>query len=577
MEDQLTGRAGGAMSGSPTATVDKVEGPPTAAVGVMRRWRRVPTVVWAITGLHVTLMLLCSVLYPPFTGYDETWHVDMAWSYYQGNGIYGPGERSIDRGVEIAVDSVQVPPPKVPYAEAPITPRGQRLSFGDMSDGQPIAYPVPNQMVQHPPLYYVIEAGLLHAVPGGGNLPYDQQVWLLRLFSMLMMAPVPLLFWATTRRLVGDGPAPVLAALVPVTIPGLSRLGGSVNNDNLLILLFTALLYVLVRVVTGDLRKRTGLLVGVLGTLALLTKGFALVLPMVIVAAYGAAWLRHGRRPLAPAGIAALVTGILGGAWWVRNLVLYGAVQPSGLGPHWSAQVAGAPRPGGTVAAFVPGFFRRLVARMWGAFGLPDEPHLHEWVVDGWFSLVVIGALVGVGYGISRDDRRGRLAAAVFLLPAVGILGIVFAGSLSAFLFNQRYAGVQGRYLYPSLVGLAALAAWGWCRLAGRGARFLPLVVTLAGLATQAWAWSLLLIAWWAPRTGGDDLARLRQALGGVLRWSPWPQSLTLVPFVLVVLLSLAVLGLVARGALRPSMYSMPPITRDQGSIPADGVVARRS
>jgi len=575
VEKQLTGGAGSTGSTPQPTTVGDVDEPSAAVVGMVRRWRRVPTIVWAITGLHVTLMVLCSVLYPPFTGYDEAWHVDMTWSYYQGNGVYGPGQRLMDRGIEVAVESVQTPPPKVPYADAPILPRDQRLSFGELSDDRPVTYPVPNQMVQHPPLYYAVEAGLLHAIPGSENLPYDQQVWLLRLFSILLMAPVPLLCWATARRLVGDGPAPVLAALVPVTIPGLSRLGGSVNNDNLLILLFTALIYVLARVVTGDLRKRTGLLVGVLGTLALLTKGFALVLPVVIAAAYGAAWLRHRRRPLAPVGIAALVIGAFGSAWWVRNLVLYGAVQPSGLGPYWTAQIAGPSRPGGTATAFVPGFFRRLVARVWGGFGLPDVPHLHERVVDSWFILLVVGALIGVGYGIGRDGRRGRLAAAVFLLPIVGILGIVFTGSLDAFLFNQRYAGVQGRYLYPGLAGLAVLAAWGWCRLAGRGARFLPLVVALAGLATQARAWMLLMISWWAPRTDGYGVAALREALGGVLRWSPWPHKVTLVPFVLFVLLSLAILALSVRGALRQSTLSASPVTRDPGRpVLLDGAAA---
>lgn len=536
-----------------------------------RWWHRVPAVVWAITGLHIALMVMCTLLYPPFTGYDESWHVDMTWSYYTGHGVYGPGQRLLDRGVEQAINTVPTPPPATPYADAPIPPRGQRPSFRGLDDGRPTAYRVPNQMVQHPPLYYVVEAGLLHAVPGGGGLPFDRQVWLLRMFSMLMVAPMPLLVWATARRLVPDGRVAVLASVLPVTIPNLSRLGGSVNNDDLLILLGSVLLYLLARVVTGDLRKRTGLAVGVVCALAMLTKGFALAFPAVIAAAYGVAWLYHRRRPLAPVGVAALVIGAVGTPWWVRNVVLYHAVQPSGLGPVWYARVVGHARPGARIQDFVPGFFQRLGMRTWGGFGLPERPALPQPVVDTWFVLVVLGALIGIGYGIGRGRRGGRLAATVFVLPSILILGIIMAGSLSGYLYNLRYAGVQGRYLYSTLGVLGVLAAWGWSRLAGRTARYLPLLVTVAGLLTQAAAWTLLLRGWWAPRNGVPGPTRIRLALGGVLRWSPWPEGATFVPFVLVVVLSLLVLGLVVRLAFRSSDGRLEPHPADDPSsmVPA--------
>ncbi|HEX5493563.1 MAG TPA: hypothetical protein VFX70_03185 [Mycobacteriales bacterium] len=159
----------------------------------------------------------------------------------------------------------------------------------------------------------------------------------------------------------------------------------------------------------------------------------------------------------------------------------------------------------------------------------------------------------------------------------MAILGIVFTGSLSAFLFNQWYAGVQGRYLYPSLVGLAVLSAWGWCRLTGRGARLLPPLVVLAGLATQAGAWALITIAWWAPRTDVHGVTRLRRALDGVLRWSPWPTAATLVPFALVVLMSLVVLGLAAWGAVKPTARTGAPMSGEMGRPALPGGAADSS
>ncbi|HEX3814850.1 MAG TPA: hypothetical protein VHX59_18605, partial [Mycobacteriales bacterium] len=50
-------------------------------------WRP-PLLVWVITGLFISLMTMCTFLYPAFTGYDEPFHVDMTYSYYNGNGFY---------------------------------------------------------------------------------------------------------------------------------------------------------------------------------------------------------------------------------------------------------------------------------------------------------------------------------------------------------------------------------------------------------------------------------------------------------------------------------------------------------
>lgn len=515
---------------------------------------RVPRFVLAVTALHIALMAMVSFLYPPFTGYDETWHVDMVVSYYNGNGVYGPGERLLDRGVEVAADGVQVPPPATAYSQAPTDARGDRGSFRDVNDGEATEFRQPNQMVQHPPLYYLTEAALLRLVPGSGNMPYDQQVWLLRLFSILMVAPLPVLCWATARRLVGDGAVALTAAAVPVTIPGLSRIGASVNNDNLLILLVGLLTVCLAQVVTGDLRRRVGLAVGVLATLALLTKGFALVLPVVVAAAYAVAWFRYRRNPLVPAGIAAGVMAV-GAAWWVRNLVVHGAVQPDGVGDVWIKIIEGPERPGATVTDFVPKFFPLFTDRFWGGFGLIDDPKLAQWITTGWMLLLVAGLVAGVAYGIG--GRWGRAAAAFFVLPALLVLAVILYGALSAYLYNFRLPGVQGRYLYPMLPGVVAVAALGWCRLARRWQAALPLAVLTAGLLTQAGAWKLLLDRWWAPRPSlGSEKSQLREALGGVSRWSPWPSVVTFTPFVLVVALSLLVLTLAARyltRAVRPA------------------------
>jgi Predicted membrane protein (DUF2142) len=519
-----------------------------------RRWyRQVPGLVWAITGLHVALMAMTSILYPPFSGYDETWHVDMVWAYYNGDGVYGPGERLLDRGLEVAGNGLPRPdsPTQSRYGLAPVEPRGQRESLDELDDGTPTKFTTPNQMVQHPPLYYAGEAAVLHLLPDYRDLPYDQQIWLQRLLSILLVAPLPILAWAAARTLTADRTAPLVAAALPVTLPGLSRVGGSVQNDDLMILLVGLLTLVMAKVLAGDLRRRTGLAAGALAGLACLTKGFALVLPVFVTAVYAVAWLRHRRRPLTPWALAMAGCAAISGWWWVRNLVLYDAVQPNGLGPYWAARIERqGSSTGGTTGEFVTGFWDRFASRMWGGIGYPDNPALVEWLTWAWLLLLLVGAGLAVAHGLR--GRWGRAAAFTLTLPWLLIVGMLFVSAHDAFLQNRRLPGIQGRYTYPALVALAVLFAIGACWAARRQARWLPLAVLTAGLLTQAYAWLLLADSWWLlPPDGQPGIQTARETFTRILYAAPWPKLLSALPFLLVPVLSLLVLALAVRHAVR--------------------------
>jgi 4-amino-4-deoxy-L-arabinose transferase-like glycosyltransferase len=516
--------------------------------GTRGRWARPPALVWVITALHVALMVMCTFLYPPFSNYDEHWHVDMVQAYYDGNGPYDPGERTTDRGVQQIVRLVPVPKPATAYSEVPLPDRGDRSSVDDLQDGQPSGNPVPNQMVQHPPLYYLLGAGLLHVVPGGDDLPFDWYIAVLRLLSIAMMAPLPLLAWATARRLLGDGPLAVAAAVVPLTIPNLARVGASVNNDNLLTLLASALMFVLAGVLAGDLRKRTGLLAGILLGLALLTKGMALGLPPVVLAAYVVSWLRHRaplRTVLPPLGIAALAS-LIGAWWWVRNVIVYGTVQPSGLPREWVLRTHPPLSPGESPREFAVTFADQYTLRFWASIGLPDVPRLPVPLSRAWLVVLAIGILVGLAIGLK--GRFGRATLGVLVLPAVLITAIVAAGSYNGYQDFGRVSAAQGRYIYCAVTALAVVAVVGWGRLDPTRGRLLTVVLLVAGLATQVVAWRLILLSWWAPRVPQlDGIERLRGAFVGVFRWSPVPRPVTIAVFAAVAVLSLVVVALAAR------------------------------
>lgn len=501
--------------------------------------KRVPAVVWVLVALNGALLSVYALLFPAYTGFDEPQHVDMTLHVLRGETWPwpGPGELPLSRGVAESSNPVYYGPLSGhPYTKDPLPDRGKRLTIGELDRIPPPAVQnYPNQMVQHPPAYYALGALVLKAWPGGvDNMPYDQVVGVLRLLSIVLMTPLPLLIWAAARRLAQHSTA-VAAAAMSVGIPGLTRVGANVQNDDLLILATSALLVGLVRVVTGDLTRRTAVFVGLFTALALFTKGFALVLPIVVVAAYAV----HRRAGVKPGLSALAVGGVLGGPWYLMNLIRFGKLQPEGLGAKANLQffgkADGKPHP---LSGYVHQVSNSLVRRFWGAIGIPDSPSLPLGLA--WALTIAITVLIVVAVARSRG-RRQQLG--VLLLPIPLMLVIVVVGSHHWWAINGKLPGVQGRYLYPGLLGLLIVVAMGLTSLLRSRRNLAPLVAIAAAFVLQAWALVIMLRTYWVP---GHDLVA---GAKGVFHWSPWPPVVTAVPFVAALVLAPWALLLCARGA----------------------------
>jgi small subunit ribosomal protein S36 len=530
------------------AVVTLPDAPPPA--GTAEPPARPPALVWALVALHVAVMLMCSLLYPATYGYDEPQHVDMAYAYSQELHLYAPGERRVAAGVARTQRGPSYPPRRS-FSDVVPLPRDRRPSLEEQGGGRQLRGGLPNQMVQHPPLYYLLGAAVLR-LPGVGGLPFDQQLWLLRLLSVLLLAPLPLLAWAAARALLGPGPPALAAAVLPVTVPGLSRIGGSFTNDTLLTLLGAVLVWLLARVMAGDLRLRTGGWVGATLLAALLTKGFALVLPPVVLAAYAVAYLRHrpGLRRAAGPGLLALGVGGLGLLWWLRNLLLFGAVQPNGWGEEVWRRIIGPPRPGGTPEQFAVGFTRLIAQRVYGGIGLPERPLLAVGLCYAWVVALVL--LVAVGLVAGAGGRWGRSALVVLSLPVVLTGAILAYQSWGLFQSHgSRLIAVHARYLYIGLTGAGVAVAAGLVRaVPGRAARWVPGVLLALGVATQVWAWRTLAQAWWVPDAARGDLgAAASGAVDGISAWSPFPPVVTFAPFVGSAVLAVVALVVALRRA----------------------------
>lgn len=496
---------------------------------VSTRPHRIPWTIGAITALWAALLLGSSVIWPMGEGFDETTHLDMAYTYAQDPfTFYGPGELGYTEAVTRMQDQMGDIPPKA-LVEKAVLPRGERPSLAELGSTDPVAGQ-PNQMVQHPPLAYWGYAVVLK-VPGFDQLGWDLQIWLLRLVGVLMLLPLPALCWAAARRLLAyEGgpetlePLALVAAVLPLTLPNLARVIASVNNDALLIASSSVLLYLLIRVMTGDLRLRVAGGVAVCLAIALLTKGYALVLPLAVLGSYLVAL--RGRRvaDIAPGLLVTALGGAVGGLWYLRNLVTYGTVQPNGYGEaflrsYWG--VAG-DADDGRVRDFFGQYATSFIERIWGGIGLADRLTPGAPIVYGWFALAAVGIAVAVLVR-SEASAQSRVRHLVPVLVVLLTVAMAMVGSLE--LWERRNIGpaaAQGRYLYHLGVPMAAAVVVGWARVlrpAVLGA--LPVIVLLLGLVTDALSWVVVLRNWY-----GSALS-LGSGLDGLWQWSPLPVPLT--------------------------------------------------
>jgi 4-amino-4-deoxy-L-arabinose transferase-like glycosyltransferase len=480
-------------------------------------------------------------------GYDEPSHIDMAYVYSADPfHFYGPGQLQYTRA-SAAVQAMQpgVPPHQL-FSKVPIPPRHQRPSFAQLGGHTFLTGGQPNQMVQHPPLYYWLAAAVLR-FPGVSHRAWDLQVWLMRLLSVLFMLPLPVLCWAATARLLTRPDRPpgsnwrlaLIAAAIPLTVPNLIRDGSSVTNDSLLILATSAVLYLLSRVLTGDLSRRTAVWIAVWLAIGLYTKGFALVLPPVILAAYlFGAWRVGDRLKLRilaiwqPLAIVA-VSCLIGSVWWIRNLVDYGEVEVNGFGTGYDRVLYGVPDNHGTLGHFIPGFLTDFVNRIWGGVGIPDTPFPGPLIVYGWLIVVLLGVVAAL---LCRGARGDRLRALIlFSAPALTVLVVAHASYGTFEHWSKALRGSQGRYLYHVMLVISVLATIGWLKvLQPRLRGYLLATVTVGAVLTNFAVWFMLLRNWY----GHGPVP----AFHSLLRWSPVPSWLT----VLLVLILPGVCAIVA-------------------------------
>jgi 4-amino-4-deoxy-L-arabinose transferase-like glycosyltransferase len=298
-----------------------------------------------------------------------------------------------------------------------------------------------------PPLYYMICAPFVAVAGESRALVLCRAVSLaFGLLSLPVLARIlSLLGLSVWERRAGVS----FAALLPVH----AYFSSLVSNDSLcwlMSLLITHELLARVREAPAGRRApgsggiEADLRLGVLLGTGMLTKSAIAAFFPVTLLVYGLLLRREPeRRVMIGAGLAIVVSLLIAGPWYMRNLLLYGSpfALEVGFGPpvpgRWSL-VAQAHAISGTVRYF------------W--FPMQHVPRIPAVVTLRYLELLLAAFHTGALIWFLR--RRGPLAATQIV--ALAILAFAFTGHIA---LNLRWGEAEGRFLLPALGSIVYVIA----------------------------------------------------------------------------------------------------------------------
>ena len=295
----------------------------------------------------------------------------------------------------------------------------------------------------HPPLYYLL-ASVVYGISGGDLVA-------LRLFSVTLGAGLLAFSYLICRLILPGQPQVAFGVMALVAfLPQHLHMMSAVNNDALTELIVGLALLWLLRFLKSDTVPiwQLGLIVG----LAFLTKLTIYFLALPALLAIWLKWRRDSepkRELLRSLAVFALVAGIIGGVWWLRNISAYGFPDFLGLAAH-DRVVADQPRTSGYIAeqgtdVYLAEMLSTTFNSFWGQFGwmaLPLDNVLGGWIYRG-FGLLAVAGLSGTHGWLSRR-REIDGAFWVVLLASLSDRAVCSFGY-----YNIEFQSVAGSLSLP--------------------------------------------------------------------------------------------------------------------------------
>jgi hypothetical protein len=400
------------------------------------RWER-----WVIVALFVGLGVTYSVVTPIFEASDEIWHYPVV------EHIATTGRLPVQEpDIETLWGQEGSQPPLYYLASAALTFRV------DTSDLEERLWQNPHARAGiplDPDNRNLIIHTEVERFPWRGTV---LAVHLIRLFGVALGAASVALAYELIRTVWPEAPAAAaMGSALMAFNPMYLFISGSVNNDNLTVLLETWTLLLVARILRDGLTTRRAATLAIVLTAATITKISGLTLVPIV----GLGLLIHALRTKEwkPTLLASL--GLIGawlalaGWWYVRNLVLYNEL----LGIRMQVAIAGGREI--TLAGLLQEWYGFWVS-YWGLFGAVNI--LMDWQSYRVLTILTLGGIGGLLWWAWQKVHSGEgkrlIAPGMMALYTL----IVFVGVVRWTMLT--YAS-QGRLMFPALAAISGLLGAG--------------------------------------------------------------------------------------------------------------------
>ena len=472
----------------------------------MRGENRISGKSFVKVGILVTLayfvwQVLWAVVTPPFQSPDEPLHFNSVLRVEATGEWPDPGDALVDQDVfTTVVESGFIEPDAQDFealsrtriagsTSAVYTDAFATTSITEHVNRSVIEYgangstEIVDQMTQHPPLFYVAAAKVMD-VFGAQSWTWDRQLLLLRVFSAFLTIPLIPCTLFTARKLGIGRIGSVFISVTTFAIPQLAFITGSLNNDSLAIGAGALTVAACAQAAFGKQNRWTVLAAGLALGLGLWSKGTFIPFGLIVALSFVVNPSAGRIRVRLVRGFAAGIIGVLtGGWWWLRNLMLFGTLQPEGYQTEHL-------REGKRIWYFISKAVGNLSESSWGRFGwlnwnLP-------WVLLTGLALFTLWA---VAHSLVHGHQKVQRFVLLGFYPLT--IAMLFVQAWNKYRETGTVPGTQGRYLFPAVVALIVIAGAAWLpalrRLATRRSQWvfaLPSVIAPSIAVFAAWAWA---------------------------------------------------------------------------------------
>ncbi len=249
------------------------------------------------------------------------------------------------------------------------------------------------------------------------------------------------------------------AAAINAFIPQFLFISGAINNDNLVTILSSIVLWLLIPLVETPISMGRSVLVGVIIGLATLTKVNALgLLPLAVLVVAISSYRQHSVKLfISRTALLLAATALVSGWRFVRNWQLYG--DPTALQMFLNTLAPRHPQP--TLRQFMAEW-GDYSHSFWGLFGLGNVP-LGDTVYRILDILALLGALGILIFLIRAWQERKANDEALIKVLVLLAWPIILFGSLMSWAI--RILTSIGRFLFPAISAFSILVFLGLSQL----------------------------------------------------------------------------------------------------------------